>query len=353
VAQTESDEISTKAIIDGLRGIAILTVLFHHTFSSLVINHFPHGIRHGWLGVNLFFVLSGLVLFRPYYLGERSLRSWQEVLTFYRRRLWRLYPLFAISCIVSLWIKGVTYENVQNFFLTISALSAFTRTEFLPSLNWVLWSLVVEIWFSLFFPFVVWALRRFGYLRVGLSIFILSLATRAAGLVIFPSVPGIFTLNPLKDGFIGRFDDFFLGMLICHVFYGGYQPLRLRPPFLFGLGLAVTVTAVRGWDLMLYGVFPPLAEALLYNVVQLGFFLLIVGALRIGAPLAHARGSWGLRLHGAMCYSLYVWHGALYDVFTRPWSYLAAVYLVALVSFRWIEFGGAKDWRTLFRLRPG
>ncbi len=68
--------IGRLAEINGLRGIAILAVVWHHLSFALVPTP-PHlwgmptepVLWNGWMGVNLFFILSGFVLYLPYAMG--------------------------------------------------------------------------------------------------------------------------------------------------------------------------------------------------------------------------------------------------------------------------------------------
>ncbi|MCH7689392.1 MAG: hypothetical protein IH899_22415, partial [Planctomycetes bacterium] len=83
---------SRLGVVNGLRGVAILGVLYQHLSLDFtpacwhaVWVELPSGhawpipvwafLSNGWLGVNLFFVLSGFVLFRPYANGWRSMNS--------------------------------------------------------------------------------------------------------------------------------------------------------------------------------------------------------------------------------------------------------------------------------------
>src|SRR5690349_10921917 len=94
--QTASPE--RLGVINGLRGLAILAVMAHHFKSHLepLIGPYLPGtslslsplIANGWTGVNLFFILSGFVLFLPYASGTRAMTSVHDAVTFYRHRFW-------------------------------------------------------------------------------------------------------------------------------------------------------------------------------------------------------------------------------------------------------------------------
>lgn len=327
-------------------------MLFHHIASIDVVRHVPYLFGQGWLGVNLFFVLSGFVLFRPYRLGVRAFQSWNDVKTFYVRRFLRLYPLFVVSCAVSVLIKGVTPDNLWELVETVTTLWLFTGTEIGPPLNWVLWSLQVEVWFSLLFPLAVWSLQRFGYVKAGLVIAVGALSVRVAGAWLYPGHGAVATPNPLMNSFVGRFDDFFLGMVICHVFHQESLFLRYSSLPSLAVGGGVALAAVVGWDLVRYDVLPFGVVPFLYNVFQVGMFFFIMAALKGTFLMTALCRMWWLRIHGAMCFSLYVWHGALFGLFPRVWIYILSVYLVSLASYRVIEFGQVKDVRALFRLDP-
>src|ERR1019366_5166991 len=94
------------AVINGLRGYAILGVIYFHligvffnrpgwfTFSIGNLPVFPLTyLGHGWLGVDLFFILSGFVLYLPYANGSRELKTKDHLWTFYKNRASRLLPL--------------------------------------------------------------------------------------------------------------------------------------------------------------------------------------------------------------------------------------------------------------------
>jgi peptidoglycan/LPS O-acetylase OafA/YrhL len=212
--------------LDGLRGLAALSVLLCHA-SSL---GFPSGVwADGAAAVGLFFVLSGFVL-------ARSLLSHpQSYAQFVRRRFLRLYPTYWATLLLSLllmatynpagleslpglqiWTKAVSLEQI------IKHLFLITPSIDVHRLDFPIWSLVVEMRISLLFPFL---LAGFVWLRPPL---------RFAALAISP----VLAFVPLFLLGIGHVPMFLLGIALAV-----YVPASRRPAwiagrlFLIGAGL--------------------------------------------------------------------------------------------------------------------
>ena len=83
--------------IDGLRAIAVISVLLSHTFPSI--------LPGGFVGVDIFFVISGFLITRLIFkdLQEKSFSIW----LFYQRRIRRIFPALCVvlmTCLVFGWV---------------------------------------------------------------------------------------------------------------------------------------------------------------------------------------------------------------------------------------------------------
>ena len=104
-------------VINGLRGVAILAVIYHHFFiptswlaSPIATMAHPLNalFENGFTGVNLFFLLSGFVLYLPYANGSRRVETWRDARGFYLRRLGRLMPLYYLAALVLIILAATT-----------------------------------------------------------------------------------------------------------------------------------------------------------------------------------------------------------------------------------------------------
>jgi peptidoglycan/LPS O-acetylase OafA/YrhL len=146
--------------LDGLRGIAIaLVVMRHYIHHPSLVLFGPHW---GWMGVNLFFVLSGFLITS---ILLRLAEGRGGLKAFYARRTLRIFPLYflilAIYFCASAWVG--TPQPGKTVFLYSTFLQAFipplvTHLQIVPHPAWVvmgfavLWSLSVEEYF-----YVLWA----------------------------------------------------------------------------------------------------------------------------------------------------------------------------------------------------
>lgn len=303
--------------IDGLRGLAIFMVIFTHTLARHFLNNFSGAyiFGFGWIGVNLFFILSGFVLAKPFIQGYKSFDTWGDVLSFYKRRFFRLYPLFLFVAAVSLTLlKGLTVQNLKSFILVVTTFSMFTDSDFESPLNPVFWSLVVEIWFSLTFPLLFFLFNRYRFVKVTATFFVIALFFRAVG-SLYPD-PN-YNINPVKSFFLARMDDFLVGIIICKLYYRTNILARLSKLPLASFGLFFILTGCFLWHVRLEGHLPALAESGFTYLFQLGFGCWLVKVLSDKrSVLKTVFQSTLLRVPGKMCYSLYMWH------------YLLALYLL-------------------------
>jgi peptidoglycan/LPS O-acetylase OafA/YrhL len=148
--------------LDGLRGIAILLVVLYHNFSFIPF------LNYGWLGVDLFFVLSGFLI-TEILLSKRNARNYFK--NFYTRRMLRIFPLYYLCLILFILILPTLKNFPFNFnFYTGNQLWFWFYIE-----NWLLilkpwgdstlvlnhfWSLAVEEQFYLIWPIVVVFIRK-------------------------------------------------------------------------------------------------------------------------------------------------------------------------------------------------
>lgn len=352
------------APINGLRGIAILAVIYFHVIMGIwpadaVPIWLSPLLTNGWTGVNLFFVLSGFVLFLPYAAAERTMQGLRDRLSFYRRRIWRLMPLFYIA-VLSQWFLAAQHggSSVSDLFSVVSLAFIFDAHTFTPSFNTGLWSIGVEIAFSALFPFLMEAAgrRRLAWLLVAVLAF--AMAVRLLGIARFPALQGA-TFN--SDMFLCRLDEFVIGMALAQLYAEGYRPRHVGRCAL--AGVALIAVAWTGFDLVLRGTLPPLARAILNDVLDAGLFMVTLAAFAPGTRLGAALCWRPLQVLGMMCYSLYIWHGLLLDWAMPARSVMPAAAFAAhlslfavltgafaALSYRFIEFGRVRAWRPLFLL---
>lgn len=180
VAGEDFSNIANRRVpaLDGVRGIAILLVLVFHAGEDFDSCHFDTGnlfsnvAAHGHIGVDLFFVLSGLLITSKLIAAKhKSLRDY--LLDFYKRRICRIFPLYYLAlAVVVLVVCPVlaiqSPDTAQQFvghkeflpwlwFYGTNIAITITNTWLFGNLDHF-WSLAVEEHFYLFWPLLVFLL---------------------------------------------------------------------------------------------------------------------------------------------------------------------------------------------------
>jgi peptidoglycan/LPS O-acetylase OafA/YrhL len=170
-------EVGNVAGIDGLRGIAVGWVLLFHWLvlregrhddalvdlvkSSAVLER---AVRNGYLGVDLFFLITGFLLVLPWFKHAAEGRGAPSAREFYRRRVLRIVPAFYVQLgflflIVVPLVHGIGYWRQDLYFLAgnlVAHLGFLHYTSPLTSaslgLNGALWTLALEAQYYLLLP---------------------------------------------------------------------------------------------------------------------------------------------------------------------------------------------------------
>jgi len=156
--------------LDGLRGLAILLVVFYHYFESspLLPGFIASAGRLSWSGVDLFFVLSGFLI-GGILLDARESPNYFKA--FYVRRAYRILPIYAVTLAAFWLITSLSQvENSNNASLQwlfsrpfpLYSYASFTQNIFMsyhgtlgPAWLGATWSLAVEEQFYLTLPFII------------------------------------------------------------------------------------------------------------------------------------------------------------------------------------------------------
>jgi peptidoglycan/LPS O-acetylase OafA/YrhL len=151
--------------LDGLRAIAILLVLFSHQAAFVPLAGIRRFLDMGWIGVDLFFVLSGFLI-GGILLEQRDATNYYRI--FYLRRFLRIVPLYTLILLPGLVVLGL---GLQAYFAghslgDRSAAAIWFCPFFLQNIAWALalipptyllptWSVAVEEQFYLLLPLLI------------------------------------------------------------------------------------------------------------------------------------------------------------------------------------------------------
>ncbi len=176
------------ATIDGLRGIAIAAVVWFHlwqiSWTWAIVPYTNVSLQPiaeaGFLGVALFFFISGFVLMLPYAQAHLAGTPWPALRHFFGRRFLKIVPSYGLAIVVMIALGVQTYatfaegaKDVAFHLLFIHDWFGTTNT----SIDGVMWSLGVEIQFYMLFPLLVLAFVRRPLLTT-LALFALANAWR-------------------------------------------------------------------------------------------------------------------------------------------------------------------------------
>ena len=343
--------------IDGLRAIAVTAVVLYH----LGISWIPGG----FLGVDLFFVISGYVITRLI-LDSINQSSALDLRAFYAARLRRIYPgfLFMVVCTI-IFIVVWAPEAIKRFlsdlpfaltgtinWLLVARHQDYFETVGRPPLLQHTWSLAVELQFYLIWPIILLGvLKYFGKKNIARIALVIAMVSGTT--LFFVSLQlDQSNAQQISHIYFGT-DTHSLGLFLGSALAVSWIPQNLSADIekraqdvidgigVFGLlGLISTFLFIDESNASLYRIAFPLA----------GIFgcLVIISLVHPASRFAPIISTAPFRWVGQRSYGIYIWHWVIFQV-TRPsvdlsgqtWAlYLARVLLVlalADISLRWVE----------------
>jgi peptidoglycan/LPS O-acetylase OafA/YrhL len=312
--------------LDGVRALAVIGVLLYHADLSW--------IPGGFLGVDVFFVLSGFLI-TSLILEEFDRSGRVDFRKFYLGRARRLLPALILVLVVVSLAAALVYQDaarqlasdvvasifyVNNWWYIAADQSYF---EFIgrPPLLKHLWSLAVEEQFYLVWPAIAFlAMRRFarkGVFAVAATLAILSTIWMLQ-LAVANGFPDF--ADPSR-AYFGT-DSHSMGLLIGAAMATFWRPGRMRRSLPTGASAIITAIGIAAllaviWFFVFVGEFTPW----LYRGGFLGLALivatLIAAASHPGVGLGKAMGTQPWRYIGQRSYGLYLWHWPVFMA-TRP-----------------------------------
>ncbi len=341
--------------LDGVRALAILLVLTFHGYLN----------DYGWIGVELFFVLSGFLITRGV-LAESALPWGAYLKRFYTRRVLRIFPVYylylLLIAVLAVVLHGVAMFHPSTRLFWVAVLTYTTNYACLfalfPLFNHF-WSLALEEQFYLVWPYVVKGGRR---VLAGLATALIILCPLLR--LLAPAVMTRLHVPAESHGFfiyllpIAHTDGFAVGALLATF----DRPVLRHPArwlagataLLLAVGAAVHFASYHTWTGYLFSLgFPgdlPLKHEYVYGYSLL--FLtggLLILAVQQEGPLARLFSTPALAYIGKISYGIYIYHILVRELLKavrpslmlhpRVLTLLLAVIAigVAALSYRFIE----------------
>lgn len=307
--------------IDGLRCIAVLAVIFFH----------GGFLPSGYLGVDIFFVISGYLI--TSLLEPQAVNQGYSLATFYERRIRRIVPLTILIAAVA-FLPGYylllpdSYENLaqsaiatclfaNNILLYITSGYWDVVNDYKPLMH--TWSLGVEVQFYLLFPFILLLLGKLPGKRSRLyGVVALAVLSLLSNFIIHNRTFNFFSVS-------SRFYEFAFGAI---AFYIGQVVTQRGPwiPLLTLTGIVVTFF------------FPLQGNSIIANVVVAAFTAVLLCTYHggfAGIVLEHRL----ITFIGQISFSMYMWHQVVF-AFARitlfehigPWQFALLLLLIVLLS---------------------
>ncbi|RQH06527.1 acyltransferase family protein [Paraburkholderia dinghuensis] len=313
--------------LDGLRAFAVMAVFAQHAL------HAPL-----WMGVDLFFVLSGFLI--TGILLERKARGQSYFSYFYARRVRRILPPYLLLLAVSSMLFGLGWTHFWRWYAFFATnIGDAVGQSGHDSLN-ILWSLAVEEQFYIVWPFIVLLLPETLLAIVAVALIAIAPVLRAIATPWFDSFWPIYYLTPF------RMDLLAAGALLAVLVRRdreALEPLKLPAAFLFFAALAALA-----WLHLHYPRFraenTSLSNALLYSISLVLCTSLVVMALQSRGLLLRVLCNPVLVYLGTISYTIYLIHlTILYAVwpFVHGRAQSAAIALaltLAYASASWFLF---------------
>jgi peptidoglycan/LPS O-acetylase OafA/YrhL len=329
------------ASLDGLRGIAVaLVVLFHYGHGLENIPALGAIVSRGWMGVDLFFVMSGFLI-GGIVIANKETENLFSV--FYLRRFLRIFPLYyalllIVAALIATKLMAPSTKGLAAYFLYLQNLIG-DPSDFGPTWLQATWSLAVEEQFYLLLPVVVvlTPIRFLGAVMV--SGILASLGLRIAAFLIPLHQPFYFILffTPCRGSAL------LFGVLLAWLIRRRATSIslerRVAVCYAGAAGSLLALILAHGQPVIGLSIVGPLF-----------FFIVALAIMHVSGPVAIlTRMSW-LRWLGIRTYAIYLAHipalAAVKSFFewttvephglTRPLA-LAFTFGFAALSWRWLE----------------
>ncbi len=341
--------------IDGLRAFAVLAV---------IINHFNKDmLPGGYLGVDIFFVISGFVITSSLY--QRPCKNFKDFISgFYERRIKRLVPALSVFVLItsiticlfnpqpstSLKTGLTSLFGLSNLFLFRESTDYFGESTQLNVFTHT-WSLGIEEQFYILFPFLIWfsgfgRQTKNGARNLFLTISVLAFASLIGFIYLYPiNQPAAYFLMPT------RFWEIASGCLL----FIGLKKKKYIEKCLEKIPPLVVVVLIIGV------MYLPMSLATTSTFAVVLLSLVLIASLKKGNVSYTFFTNTKVIYMGLISYSLYLWHWSVlsisrWTIGIHWWSapiQVVLIYGFAIASYRYIEtplrkfnwFG--KKWKNL------
>ena len=343
--------------IDGLRAVAVIAVMLYHLGFTW--------IPGGFLGVDLFFVISGYVITRLL-LDSIQRSGGLDLRAFYKARIRRLFPplvfmIFVTIIYISIWAPETMRRFISDSpFALLGGMNwwlVFRQTDYFdtisrPPLLQHTWSLGVEAQFYLIWPLILLlVLRQFGKAKIPGAALIIAAFSGIALLLVSYEVDAVNT-SQVSHVYFGT-DTHSIGLFLGAALAVSWVPQNLQEQvnrraqdFIDGIGVIGFVgllgvfLLVNESDPTLYKLAFPLA-----GIFGCAILTSIVHPASRFAPILSSRVAVWI---GERSYAIYLWHWVVFQV-TRPavdlegstWALYAlrilVVFALADISLRLVE----------------